>query len=127
MIRYCSGLIATTGIALNGEYGISSLPRYEVLELQILPDSPAQGRSIADIDWPTDTIVVAVTQHREIHAARPDLRLHPGERVMVLTPANAHEIDARPTVGSSATQRVYDPEPSAITDDATTADHRPMA
>ena len=38
------------------------LPGYEVLELQILPDSPAQGRSIADIDWPTDTIVVAVTQ-----------------------------------------------------------------
>lgn len=72
------------------------LPGYEVLELQILPDSPAQGRSIADIAWPTDTIVVAVTQDREIHAARPDLRLQPGERVLVLTPANGHEIDAGP-------------------------------
>ena len=72
------------------------LPGYEVLELQIPPDSPAQGRSIADIDWPTDTIVVAVTQDREIRAARPDLQLRPGERVMVLTPANKHETNTPP-------------------------------
>jgi len=64
------------------------LSGYEVLELQIPADSPAQGRSIADIDWPTDTVVVAVTEGREIHAGRPDLQLHPGERVMVLTPAS---------------------------------------
>ena len=123
------------------------LPGYDVLELQILPDSPARGRSIADIDWPTDTIVVAVTQNREIHAARPDLQLHPGERVMVLTPANRHETGTRPkheakneahpahtsrngaddTVQSSATQRVYDPAPSPSTGNATTPDHRPTA
>ena len=67
------------------------LPGYEVLELQIPPDSPARGRRVGDIDWPTGSIVVAVTQGREIHAARPDLQLHPGERVMVLTPTNSRE------------------------------------
>jgi CIC family chloride channel protein len=69
------------------------LPGYELLELQIPPDSPAQGHTIAEIDWPTDTIVVAVTQGREIHAARPELPLRPGERVMVLTPANLQGAD----------------------------------
>jgi len=72
------------------------LPGYDVLELQILPDSPAQGRRIADIDWPTGTIVVAVTQDREVHAARPDFQLHPGERVIVLTPATGRETDRKP-------------------------------
>ena len=49
---------------------------YEVLELQIPPNSPARGRRVADIDWPTGIIAVAVTQGREIQAARPDIRLH---------------------------------------------------
>ena len=75
------------------------LPGYEVLEMQIPPDSPAQGRRVADIQWPTDAIVVAVTQGREIHAARPDLQLHPGERVIVLTPANGHGEDTGPKHG----------------------------
>ena len=73
------------------------LPGYEVLELQIPPDSPARGRRVADIDWPTGSIAVAVTQGREIQAARPDLQLHPGERVLVLAPARTHEQHERPT------------------------------
>ena len=70
---------------------------YEVLELQFPPDSPARGRRVADIDWPTGSIAVAVTQGREIHAARPDTRLHPGERLIVLAPTRAHEQRERPT------------------------------
>ena len=73
------------------------LPGYEVLELQIPPNSPARGQRVADIDWPTGSIAVAVTQGREIQAARPDVRLHPGERVMVLAPAHRHERRERPT------------------------------
>ena len=61
---------------------------YETLELRILPDSPAQGRRVADIQWPPGCIVVAVTQRREVHAADPDLQLDPGERVIVLAPTN---------------------------------------
>ncbi len=59
---------------------------YEMLELRILPDSPASGRRVADIAWPPGCTVVAVTQGREIHAAHPDLELHPGERAIVLAP-----------------------------------------
>ena len=60
---------------------------YETLELRIPPDSPAQGRRVANVRWPPGCIVVAVTQDREIHAADPELQLHPGERVIVLAPA----------------------------------------
>ena len=73
------------------------LPGYEILELQIPPDSPARGRRVDDIDWPTGSVPVAVTQGREIQAARPDARLHPGERVMVLAPAHRHERREPPT------------------------------
>jgi CIC family chloride channel protein len=59
---------------------------YQMLELRVLADSPARGRRVADIRWPTDCIVVAITQGREIHAAHPELRLQPGERVIVLAP-----------------------------------------
>ncbi len=61
---------------------------YQTLELRILPDSPAQGRRVADIHWPPGCIVVAVTQGREVHAANPNLQLHSGERVIVLAPAD---------------------------------------
>jgi chloride channel protein, CIC family len=63
------------------------LPGYEVLELQIGPDSPARERRLGEIDWPSGSIAVAVTQGREIHAASPDLQLHSGERVIVLAPS----------------------------------------
>ena len=59
---------------------------YEMLELRVLPDSPAAGRRISDIAWPPGCAVVAITQEREIHAARPDLELRPGERAIVLAP-----------------------------------------
>jgi CIC family chloride channel protein len=60
---------------------------YRILELRILPDSPARGRRVQDVDWPVGSIVAAVTKGREILAARPDLQLDSGERVFVLAPA----------------------------------------
>jgi CIC family chloride channel protein len=59
---------------------------YQILELRILPNSPAHGRDVGDIDWPPGCIVAAVTKGREIRAARPDLQLQSGERVIVLAP-----------------------------------------
>ena len=67
---------------------------YEQLELRILADSPARGRRVRDIDWPDAAIVVAVTKGREVHAARPDLELQPGERVIVLAPAGTNHTDS---------------------------------
>ncbi|HEX4281940.1 MAG TPA: TrkA C-terminal domain-containing protein, partial [Solirubrobacteraceae bacterium] len=76
---------------------------YETVELLIPPDSPARGKRIADIHWPPGCIVGAVTQGREIHAARPDLQLQPGERVILLTPANNHDHDQPPTAATTTT------------------------
>jgi CIC family chloride channel protein len=59
---------------------------YQILELRILPDSPARGRRVRDIDWPAGSIVAAVTKGREIRVARPDVQLDSGERVIVLAP-----------------------------------------
>jgi CIC family chloride channel protein len=69
---------------------------YQILELRILSDSPARGRHVADIKWPPACTVVAVTQGQEIHAARPDLELQAGERVIVLAPDRDAE-DEDPT------------------------------
>jgi CIC family chloride channel protein len=60
---------------------------YAALELRILSHSPARGRHLADIEWPPGCVAVAVTQGREVRAARPDMELEPGERVIVLAPA----------------------------------------
>ncbi len=62
------------------------LPGYELLEVRVQADSPALGRKISEVRWPPGSAVVAVTRGREVHAAAPDLRLYPGERVLVLTP-----------------------------------------
>ena len=62
------------------------LPGYELLELRVNPDSPALGRQLGEIPWPSGSAVVALTHGREVHAAAPELRLHPGERVLVLAP-----------------------------------------
>jgi K+/H+ antiporter YhaU regulatory subunit KhtT len=65
------------------------LPGYEMLEVRVPADSPARGKRISEINWPSSTAVVALTQGREVIAARPDLQLRPGERVLVLSPVGA--------------------------------------
>jgi CIC family chloride channel protein len=84
---------------------------YQILELRIFADSPARGRRVADIQWPPGCIVVAVTQGREIHAARHDLELQPGERVIVLAPADGHDKHEHPTADSVAAPPESDARP----------------
>ena len=62
------------------------LPGYELIEVRVNDDSPAVGRRIDEVQWPTGSAVVALTQGREIHVASPELTLHPGERALVLVP-----------------------------------------
>ena len=73
---------------------------YEMLELRIIPDSPARGRRITEIKWPPNVIVAASNQGREIHAARPDLTLEPNERLIVLAPTNQKRDRHRPTTAA---------------------------
>jgi chloride channel protein, CIC family len=89
---------------------------YEILELRIYADSPARGHHVNEIQWPPGCIIAAVTQGREIHAARPDLELQPGERVIVLAPT--HE-DREPAQRGRTTDR-----PHNQTDGRDRATHR---
>ena len=73
----------------------TSVPGYDLLELRIQPDSPALGRRVIDVDWPAGCAVVAVTQGREIHAARAHLTLTHGERVIVLARARGDHVVSR--------------------------------
>ncbi|MBV8989128.1 MAG: hypothetical protein JO372_11285 [Solirubrobacterales bacterium] len=79
---------------------------YEILELRITAESPARGHRVAEIEWPPDCVVAAVTQGREIHAGRPELELQPGERVIVLAPAREERERGRPsqTKGTTPSQ-----------------------
>jgi CIC family chloride channel protein len=98
--RLSSGAQEIEQGAAAAEFAVEDLPgaihrpsmplrNYELLELRIQASSPAQGRTVGDIEWPPGCIVVAVSKGRETHAARPDLQLHAGERVMVLSPTPA--------------------------------------
>jgi chloride channel protein, CIC family len=78
---------------------------YQLLEVRILPDSPARGHRVCDIDWPAGCIVAAVTKGREIQAAGPDLQLEPGERVIVLAPARETNGHGRRDIGDRAAAR----------------------
>jgi CIC family chloride channel protein len=66
---------------------------YELVELTIRHGSPAIGRRLDQVQWPAASLPVAITAGREILAARSDIQLAPGERVIVLVPgtnANAN-------------------------------------
>ena len=60
---------------------------YQIVELTVLPDSPAAGRRVQEIDWPPNVIPVARGTGATLVAARGDEQLRPGERVIVLAPA----------------------------------------
>jgi CIC family chloride channel protein len=60
---------------------------YQLLELTIRPGSPAVGRRLDQVQWPAASLPVAITTGREILAARSDIEIAPGERVMVLVPS----------------------------------------
>ena len=64
----------------------SALDGYQILEITIRPGSPALGRRLGDIPWPSGCLVVAVTESREIVGARSDAELRVGERVILLAP-----------------------------------------
>ena len=62
------------------------LEGYEIVEVSIRADSPALGRHLGEVPWPSGSIVVAASEHRELVAPRNDIELHSGERVILLTP-----------------------------------------
>jgi chloride channel protein, CIC family len=64
---------------------------YEIAELAVGEHSPARGRRLAEIPWPAGSRAVAVSEGREIRAARGEMRLRPGEHVILLAPSAKRE------------------------------------
>ncbi len=65
------------------------LDGYEILEVTIGAQTPASGRLLGDVAWPTGSSVVAVTERARLVAPRADIELRPGGRVVLLAPAAA--------------------------------------
>ena len=65
------------------------LTGYEIVEITITPDSPALGRRAGNISWPRGSLIVAISEGREIVPVRNDAELHAGERIILLAPAAA--------------------------------------
>ncbi len=64
------------------------LDGYQIVELGVDPDSPARGRRLGKLRLPDGSLLVAVTDGREIVAPRSDKQLQAGDRVIILSPAS---------------------------------------
>jgi len=64
----------------------TALHSYQIVELSVGSRSPALGRRLGEIKWPRGALAVAITDGREIVAARPDIELRAGARVILLAP-----------------------------------------
>jgi chloride channel protein, CIC family len=75
------------------------LPGYRVAELVITPDSPAAGRKLSDVDWPTASVPVSLLRDGLLRPPRRDETLTTGDRVSLLIPASqdAAPGDAKPS------------------------------
>ncbi len=65
------------------------LSGYRVLEVAIGNDSPAAGRLLGSVSWPSGSIPVAVLHDRALQDPSPDLTLGAGDRVSLLAPVSA--------------------------------------
>jgi chloride channel protein, CIC family len=75
------------------------LAGYEVVEVTVRPESPAVGQRVGEISWPTGSIVVAMSDDREIVAPRSDVELRAGETMILLIPTGEAGRDDVPEAG----------------------------
>ncbi len=65
------------------------LEGYQILELAVGPQSPVLGHLLSEVQWPPGSHAVAVTDGREVLAARSDIEVHAGERIIILNPTDS--------------------------------------
>ncbi len=89
------GTLASRFAERGAEAGLyvpsTPLEGYQLVEITIRHGSPALGKRIGEISWPSDCHLVAVTDAREIAMPRPDLVIKAGERVLILAPASTRQ------------------------------------
>ena len=96
-----------TGPGTLPQHPPTPLPGYQLTEITITADSPAAGRTLADLTWPPGSTPVSILRGHQLRPPHPGLTLAPGDRVSLLTatPGNsparhpAGEIGAQPADG----------------------------
>jgi len=63
-----------------------------LVEVTLADGSPAAGRSLADLDVPRDSSVVAVVRDSHVVAPRGDTILSVGDEVLALVTADSEDI-----------------------------------
>jgi CIC family chloride channel protein len=74
----------------------SPLDGYEVVEVVLRPGAPGIGQQVGQVAWPAGSIVVAVSEGRELVTPRNDIELRAGERVVLLAPTSDSRRDLAP-------------------------------
>ena len=72
------------------------LPGYQVIEVAIEEGSPASGKALGTIIWPTGWFPVSVLRNRRLREADPGITLAPGDRINLLARAPQHPAPRRP-------------------------------
>jgi chloride channel protein, CIC family len=67
---------------------------YRIVAASIAPDSPARGRRVEALELPTGSLLVAVSHRGRMIAPRNDMRLNPGDQVILLTPVPSADPDS---------------------------------
>jgi len=63
------------------------LPGYRVIELTVVAGSLAAGASLGSLNWPPGSAPVSILRDHRQRTVGPATTLHPGDRVILLTPA----------------------------------------
>jgi CIC family chloride channel protein len=78
----------------------SPLDGYEIVEVVFRPGAPGIGHRLSELSWPPGSIVVGVTEGRDVVAPRDDIEIRVSERVVLIAPASpptAKTAEAVPT------------------------------
>ena len=82
---------ATEQVAADGAPGTapatSPLGSYNLVEVTFGPGCPGLGSRLGDLAWPAGSIVVGVTEGRDLVAPREELQVQAGQRVVLLVPS----------------------------------------
>lgn len=70
-----------------------------LLEVTLAEDSPAHGKTIAELDIPADSTIVAVVRDRHVIAPKPETPLHAGDEVLAIATLQGEEDLQRALIG----------------------------
>jgi trk system potassium uptake protein len=70
-----------------------------LLEVTLAEDSPAQGKTIAELDIPADSTLVAIVRDRHVIAPKPETPLHAGDEVLALATLQGEQDLQRALIG----------------------------